>query len=51
MKAASLGQIELLDMLLYFGGKVNDKDHNKKTVLMYSVTGYGDNEDVVVFLL
>ena len=52
MTAARLGQIKLAELLVSYGSAVDDRDKDMRTALIYAVeSGYGDNADVVKFLL
>ena len=52
MTAARLGQIQLAELLVSYGSAVDDRDKDLRTALIYAVeSGYGDNVDVVKFLL
>ena len=52
MTAARLGQIQLAELLVSYGSAVDDRDKDMRTALIYAVeSGYGDNVDVVKFLL
>lgn len=48
MQSASLGRIELIEMLLDLGCDVDETDEDEKTPLMYALESkFGDNADVV----